>query len=49
MWKPSFSPWAVILTNKAISTFVFVEMLIFVFILAVGFIYAWAKGAFEWV
>ncbi|MEK7678891.1 MAG: NADH-quinone oxidoreductase subunit A [Deltaproteobacteria bacterium] len=42
-------PWAVILTNKAISTFVFVEMLIFVFILAVGFIYAWAKGAFEWV
>jgi NADH:ubiquinone oxidoreductase subunit 3 (subunit A) len=29
--------------------FVFVEMIIFIAILAVGLIYAWVKGALEWV
>ncbi len=42
-------PWAVILTDKSISMFVFVEMVIFVAILALGLIYAWAKGALDWV
>ena len=42
-------PWAVILSDKSISMFVFVEMLVFVGILAVGLIYAWVKGALEWV
>lgn len=42
-------PWAVILTEKAISTFLFVEMLIFLAVLALGLIYAWVKGALEWV
>jgi NADH-quinone oxidoreductase subunit A len=42
-------PWAVILTDKGISGFVFIEMVIFLVILAVGLIYAWAKGALEWV
>lgn len=42
-------PWAVILTEKGLSAFVFVEMVIFVAILALGLIYAWVKGALEWV
>ncbi|MEK7773941.1 MAG: NADH-quinone oxidoreductase subunit A, partial [Deltaproteobacteria bacterium] len=29
--------------------FVFVEMIIFIAVLALGLIYAWAKGALEWV
>lgn len=42
-------PWATILTDKAISVFVFVEMLIFIALLVVGLIYAWVKGALEWI
>lgn len=42
-------PWAVILTDKAISVFVFVEMFIFIAVLAIGLIYAWVKGALEWI
>lgn len=42
-------PWAVILTDKSISLFVFVEMIIFIAVLAIGLIYAWVKGALEWV
>ncbi len=42
-------PWAVILNDKSISMFVFIEMLIFVGILAIGLIYAWVKGALEWI
>lgn len=42
-------PWAVLLTDKSISVFIFAEMLIFVAILAVGLIYAWVKGALDWV
>ena len=42
-------PWAVILTDKAIAMFVLIEMVIFIAVLAVGLIYAWKKGALEWV
>jgi len=42
-------PWAVILTDKSIAVFVFIEMIIFIVVLAVGLIYAWVKGALEWV
>lgn len=42
-------PWAVILNDTSISMFVFVEMIVFIAILAVGLIYAWVKGALEWV
>jgi NADH-quinone oxidoreductase subunit A len=42
-------PWAVILTDKSISTLVFAEMVIFIAVLAVGLVYAWAKGALEWI
>ena len=41
-----FLPWAVVF-NK-LGLFGLVEMLIFILILLVGYIYAWKKGAFEW-
>lgn len=42
-------PWAVILTEPGLAMFVFVEMVIFIAVLAVGLIYAWVKGALDWV
>lgn len=39
-------PWAVRF-NK-LGLFALVEMLVFVGILVVGWLYAWRKGAFEW-
>ena len=39
-------PWAVVL--KQISWAGFVGMMVFLFILLVGFIYEWKKGALEW-
>ena len=45
-------PWATIfkdiVATESIKVFGFVEMLVFVAILVVGYIYAWAKGALEW-
>ena len=45
-------PWATIfkdiVASDSIKLFGFVEMLIFVAILVVGYVYAWAKGALEW-
>jgi NADH-quinone oxidoreductase subunit A len=41
-----FYPWAV--NFRALGMFGFVEMLIFVGILLVGYVYVWKKGAFEW-
>ena len=45
-------PWAAIfkdiVATESIKMFGFVEMLVFVVILVVGYIYAWAKGALEW-
>lgn len=40
-------PWAVVLKN--LGAFAFVEMFIFMAILVIGLIYAWKKGALEWV
>lgn len=40
-------PWAVVLDK--IGLIGFIEMLLFIMILLVGFIYAWAKGALDWV
>ena len=39
-------PWAVAMDKLAL--FGIVEMLVFVLIIVVGFVYAWRKGALEW-
>jgi len=39
-------PWAV--TFRRLGMFGFVEMAIFVLVLALGFVYVWRKGALEW-
>lgn len=39
-------PWAVMF--RKLGLFGFVEMLIFIVILFIGFIYVWKKGALEW-
>jgi NADH-quinone oxidoreductase subunit A len=41
-----FLPWAVVF--KQLKLLGFIEMLIFIGILLVGYIYAWKKGALEW-
>ena len=41
-----FLPWAVVF--RQLGLFGFVEMLIFIIILLVGYVYAWKKGALEW-
>ena len=45
-------PWATIfkdiVATDSIKLFGFVEMLVFVTVLVVGYAYAWAKGALEW-
>jgi NADH-quinone oxidoreductase subunit A len=41
-----FLPWAIVF--RELGLFGLIEMLIFVLILVVGYIYAWRKGAFEW-
>ena len=46
-----FLPWAVSFRNfidMGKGTFIFVEMLVFILILLIGYVYAWKKGAFEW-
>ena len=39
-------PWAVALDQ--LGLFGLIEMLVFLFILVVGYMYAWKKGALEW-
>ena len=44
-------PWAVTFTHwhsNALQLFSFFEMIVFIVILFVGYIYVWKKGAFEW-
>ena len=41
-----FLPWAVVF--KQLGLFALVEMLVFILILLVGYVYAWKKGALEW-
>ncbi|MDI1356132.1 MAG: NADH-quinone oxidoreductase subunit A [bacterium] len=40
-------PWAVVV--KEVGVIAFVEILIFMFILFMGFLYAWKKGALKWM
>ena len=46
-------PWAVIFrdatrTSSAVAWFVFAEMLLFILLLGVGYVYVWKKRAFDW-
>jgi NADH-quinone oxidoreductase subunit A len=41
-----FLPWAV--TFRQLGLFGLIEMIIFIVILMVGYIYAWKRGALEW-
>lgn len=41
-----FLPWAIVL--RQLKLFGLIEMFVFVFILLVGYFYAWKKGALEW-
>ncbi|HYS59553.1 MAG TPA: NADH-quinone oxidoreductase subunit A, partial [Gemmatimonadales bacterium] len=48
-------PWGTIYFGGATGTtggpsmgFLLVEMLVFMFILAVGYVYVWKRGALEW-
>ena len=40
-------PWAVVFQKRGMATFI--EMLVFLLILGVGFVYIWARGDLEWV
>nr|YP_009560129.1 NADH-plastoquinone oxidoreductase subunit 3 [Vandenboschia speciosa]AZZ71254.1 NADH-plastoquinone oxidoreductase subunit 3 [Vandenboschia speciosa] len=42
----SLYPWA--MSFRELGAFAFVEVLIFIFILIIGLVYAWRKGALEW-
>jgi NADH-quinone oxidoreductase subunit A len=44
-------PWAVVfksLAAKISRPFVFTEMMVFIAVLLVGYVYVWKKGLFEW-
>jgi len=44
-------PWAVVfksLARQVSRTFVFLEMMVFIGVLLIGYVYAWKKGLFEW-
>ncbi len=41
-----FLPWAIVF--RQLGVFGLIEMIIFIVILLVGYIYAWKKGALEW-
>jgi NADH-quinone oxidoreductase subunit A len=45
-------PWAAIfreiVSDEAVKMFGFGEMLVFLGILLIGYVYAWAKGALDW-
>ena len=41
-----FFPWAVMF--RALGVFGLIEMLVFIAILLVGYVYVWKKGALEW-
>ena len=44
-------PWAVVFKSLARQIswpFVFFEMMVFIAVLLIGYVYAWKKGLFEW-
>jgi NADH-quinone oxidoreductase subunit A len=46
-----FLPWAVVFRDyvkNGLGYFILFEMIVFIVILLVGYVYAWKKGALEW-
>lgn len=44
-----FYPWAVVYKRYlALGSFILIEMVVFIGLLLVGYVYAWKRGAFEW-
>ena len=46
-----FLPWAVVFRKYieiGLGSFILAEMIVFIVVLLVGFVYAWKKGALEW-
>lgn len=44
-------PWAVVFKTfreRGMSTLIFVEMMLFIALLLVGYVYVWKKGVFDW-
>ncbi|QKF78832.1 NAD(P)H-quinone oxidoreductase subunit 3 [Arcobacter defluvii] len=44
-------PWAIVykqFVSFGLAWYVFGEMILFIILLAIGFVYAWKKGALEW-
>jgi NADH-quinone oxidoreductase subunit A len=46
-------PWAVIYRDAihgvdGVAWFIFIEMLVFILLLGVGYVYVWRKRAFDW-
>ena len=41
-------PWVVLYSNLDEQLFLFIEALVFISILGVGYVYAWRKGALDW-
>ncbi|NOT62958.1 MAG: NAD(P)H-quinone oxidoreductase subunit 3 [Acidobacteria bacterium] len=44
-------PWAVVfksLAAQGLKVFAFTEMIVFMVVLLVGYVYVWKKGLFEW-
>lgn len=39
-------PWAI--SFKKIGLYAFIEMILFIVVLLIGYVYAWRKDAFEW-
>ena len=45
------APWAVVFKtfrDGGFSTLIFVEMMLFIALLLVGYVYVWKKGVFDW-
>jgi NADH-quinone oxidoreductase subunit A len=46
-----FLPWAIVFREfikEGFGLFILAEMIVFIVILLVGYVYAWKKGALEW-
>lgn len=42
-------PWATVFKDPSLKLLAFLEMLLFIAILGVGFVYVWVKGDLEWL